>query len=121
MSESGSVITANDPAHAGTAKVIYILYLVGWVFAGIVHVIGVILAYVNRDSAPSWLQSHYEVQIRTFWIGLLFGVISLVTTMIFIGWLLALLTVIWWTARCIKGLKLVFEGVPYDNPTTWLW
>jgi uncharacterized membrane protein len=69
MSESGSVTSANDPAHAGTAKIIYILYLVGWVIPGIVHIIGVILAYVNRDVAPAWLQTHYELQIRTYGLG----------------------------------------------------
>jgi uncharacterized membrane protein len=121
MSESGSVITANDPAHAGTAKVIYMLFLLGWIIPIIVHIIGVTLAYVNRDTAPAWLRTHYELQIRTFWIGLLFFIISLVTTMIYIGWLLAFLTVIWWTVRCVKGLKAVFDGVPYDNPTAWLW
>ncbi|HEV2335302.1 MAG TPA: hypothetical protein VGS13_07385 [Stellaceae bacterium] len=121
MSESGSIVSANDPAHSGTAKVVYVLYLIGWIIPGIVQIIGVILAYVNRDSSPAWLQTHYEMQIRTFWIGLLFGVISLLTTMIYIGWLLVVLTVIWWTIRCIKGLKLIFEGSPYDDPTTWLW
>ena len=55
------------------------------------------------------------------WIGLLYFFISLITTMILIGWLVLVLMIIWWIIRCVKGLKALFEGVPYANPTTWLW
>ena len=120
MSQSG-VVSTNDPTEAGTAKVIYILYLVGMVVPAIVPIIGVIFAYVNRESAPAWLQTHYTMQIRTFWIGLLFFVISLVTVYIYIGYLLGLLTLIWWIVRCAKGLKALFDGVPYADAETWLW
>jgi uncharacterized membrane protein len=120
VSESGSAVSVTQD-RAGTAKAVYVLYIVGWVIPIIAQIVGVILAYTNRDDAPAWLRTHYQFQIRTFWIGLLFGIISLVTTLIFIGWLLMLLTLIWMTVRCAKGLKLIFEGAPYDNPETWLW
>ena len=115
-----AVVTANDPAEAGTAKTIYILYLVGLI-VGITGIIGVIMAYVNRSDAPLWVQSHYQVQIRTFWIGLLYGIVSFLTTFILIGFLLALFTLVWWIVRCAKGLKAASAGAPYDNPTSWLW
>jgi uncharacterized membrane protein len=51
------------------AMVIYILYLVPF---GVTHIVGLVLAYVSRESAPDWLRSHYTFQIRTFWIGLLY-------------------------------------------------
>ncbi len=120
MSESGSAVSATQDK-TGTVKAIYVLYIVGWVIPFIAQIVGVILAYINREDAPAWLQTHYQLQIRTFWIGLLFGVISLVTTLIFIGWLLMLLTLIWMTIRCAKGLKLIYEAAPYDNPESWLW
>jgi uncharacterized membrane protein len=120
VSESGSVVDAHEEK-TSTAKVIYILYVVGWAIPIIAQIVGVIFAYVNRDDAPAWLQTHYQLQIRTFWIGLLFGVISLVTTTIYIGYPLMLLTLIWMTIRCAKGLKTIFDGEPYQNPETWLW
>ncbi len=120
MSDSGSAVNAVEEKTA-TAKAIYILYIAGWLIPIIAQIVGVILAYINRDDAPTWLQTHYQLQIRTFWIGVLFFVISLVTTMILIGWLLMLLTLIWMTIRCAKGLKLVYAAAPYDNPETWLW
>jgi uncharacterized membrane protein len=120
MSDSGSVIDAHEEK-TSTAKVIYILYVVGWAIPIIAQIVGVIFAYVNREDAPAWLRTHYQLQIRTFWIGLLFAVISLVTTMFYIGYLLMLLTLIWMTIRCAKGLKAIFDGEPYENPETWLW
>jgi len=120
VSESSLVVSANNPSEAGTAKTVYILYLVGLV-VGVTSIVGVVMAYVNRDSAPEWVQTHYRVQIRTFWIGVLYGVISMVTMMIVVGFLLGLFTLIWWIVRCAKGLKLLGQGAAYENPATWLW
>ncbi len=121
---SQSDMTANKPAEADMAKIIYVLYLVGWVIPIVPPIIGLIMAYINRVGAQAWAQSHYQFQIRTFWIGLLVTVISvLIATYIFnfIGWFIFLLIMIWWIIRCVKGLKAVFEGAPYANATTWLW
>jgi uncharacterized membrane protein len=120
MSDTGSVVNAHEEK-TSTAKAVYILYIVGWAIPIIAQIVGVIFAYVNREDAPAWLRTHYELQIRTFWIGVLFAVISLVTTTIYIGWVLMLLTLVWMTIRCAKGLKAIFDGEPYENPETWLW
>jgi uncharacterized membrane protein len=124
VSDSGSVVDAHEEKTA-TAKAIYILYIVGWAIPIIAQIVGVIFAYVNREDAPAWLHSHYQLQIRTFWIGVLALVVSWaiiwLTSVIFIGWLLMLLTLIWMTIRCAKGLKELFDGEPYENPETWLW
>jgi uncharacterized membrane protein len=73
-----------DPAEASTAQIVYALYLVGLV-VGITPIVGVIMAYVNRAEAPEWVQTHYRLQIRTFWIGLLYGLIGGLTCMIIVG------------------------------------
>jgi len=114
------VDAGSNPADGGTAKIIYILYLVGLV-VGITPIVGVIMAYVNRSEAPFWVQTHYQVQIRTFWIGLLYGLIAAVTSIIFIGFIVALFTLVWWIVRCAKGLSSAGNGMPYPNPTSWLW
>jgi uncharacterized membrane protein len=120
VSESSGIVSAHNPAEAGTAKVIYILYLFGLV-VGITPIVGLIMAYVNRPDASDWVQTHYRMQIRTFWIGLLYGVVSMVTMMIGIGFLLGLFTLIWWIVRCAKGLKLLGQGLAYEDSATWLW
>ena len=104
---------------AGTAKVVYILYLVS-LLIGVTSIIGLIIAYVNRGDAPAWLESHYRYQIRTFWIGLLYGLISMALLIVYVGFILAVAAVIWWIARCAVGLKYAARGEPLPNPASWL-
>lgn len=99
--------------------VVYILYLTGFV-VGITPLIGVIMAYINRSAAPAWLQTHYSLQIRTFWIGLLLSIVGAITALIFIGWLVLLATAIWYIARCVKGLMHLQREEAYPDPATWL-
>jgi uncharacterized membrane protein len=101
------------------AKAVYILYLVS-IVVGITGIIGVILAYVNRDEAPQWLKSHYQFLIRTFWIGLLFSVIGAILMIVLIGWIVIIFTLIWLIIRCAKGLQLLDKKQPHPDPTTWM-
>ena len=84
-------------------------------------IIGVIMAYLYRAEAPEWVLTHYRFQIRTFWIGLLYAFLSLLTAIILVGFLFAAFTFVWWIVRSVKGLKLLTQGAAYDHPTTWLW
>jgi uncharacterized membrane protein len=99
------------------AMVIYILSLVP---AGITHLVGVILAYVSRPTAPDWLKTHYTLQIRTFWIGLLYFVIACVLCVILIGIPLLLAVVVWFVIRCAIGLSRLSRGEAYPAPESWL-
>jgi uncharacterized membrane protein len=103
----------------GMAKVVYILYLAS-ILVGLTSIIGVVIAYINKDEAPEWLKSHYQFQIRTFWIGILYTFIGLLTSIILIGWLVLLFTLIWFIIRCIKGIQLLDKKTACPNPTTWM-
>jgi len=111
---------ATDPREGETAKIIYILYLVSLV-VGLTAIVGVVMAYMNRADAPAWVATHYRLQIRTFWIGLLYALISAVTIFVLIGFLFALFTLVWWIVRCAKGMQRLSRGQAYENPATWLW
>lgn len=100
-------------------KLIYILYLVG-VVVGITSLVGVIMAYINKNDAPEWMQSHYQYQIRTFWIGLLYVFISALLMVVVIGFLLLLGYYVWLIVRCVKGLKALEQNQPIANPKIWL-
>ncbi|WP_299194872.1 DUF4870 domain-containing protein [uncultured Amphritea sp.] len=102
----------------GNAKLIYILYLASLVF-GITGLVGLIMAYINKDDASDWLKTHYQWQIRTFWMGLLYTVIGLITTSILIGFLILLLNLIWFIIRCVKGLSALEKQQPLPQPTSW--
>jgi uncharacterized membrane protein len=105
--------------NGGTANIIYILYLVA-IAVPITSIVGVIMAYVNRSNAPPWLQSHYRFQIRTFWIGTLYGLIGSVLVKLVIGFAVLLFVLVWWIVRCVKGMRALGEHRPVDNPTSWM-
>jgi uncharacterized membrane protein len=111
-------VTAERTGNPDTAKIIYILYLVGLV-NGITIIVGVIMAYVYRDGAPDWLRTHYESQIRIFWIGLLYCAIAGILTFILIGVLLYVLIAVWWIVRCVKGLKHLDQRGAYPDYQGW--
>jgi uncharacterized membrane protein len=104
------------------AFVVYILYLahfvpvIGWVAT----IVGLVLAYVERPTAPDWLKSHYTFQIRTFWIGLLFWCVSIFLCLILIGIPLLLATWIWFIVRCALGLSRLLRAEAYPTPESWV-
>ena len=108
-----------DGAAGKTANLIYILYLASLIF-GITAIIGVVMAYLNRDDAPEWVKSHYTFQIRTFWIGLLFGLIGAFTLVFLVGWLIMLFVAVWWIVHCVKGMKFISANKPCPDPTSWM-
>ena len=105
-------------ANTTIPNVIYVLYLLALV-NGVTAVVGVVMAYIYRDGAPEWLRTHYELQIRTFWMALLIGAIGVVLSWVFIGIPILLALAVWWIIRCVKGLRFVGERAPYPNYLGW--
>jgi uncharacterized membrane protein len=101
-----------------SARIVYILYLVG-LAVGITAVVGLVMAYMNHDAAPDWLKTHYRYQIRTFWIGVVYGIVSSILVVKLIGVVLLAVLVIWWIVRCVKGLKALETKAAIENPARW--
>ena len=94
------------------AMVVYILQALGF-FNGITWIVGVIIDYVKKDEAAgTWLESHYRWQIRTFWWGLLWGVIGSILLLILVGWFVLVATGIWIIYRIVKGALYLNDGKP---------
>ena len=67
------------------ATVVYALQAAGF-FTGIAWIVAVVIDYVKIDDAKgTWLESHFRWQIRTFWWGLLWGMIGAILTLVVIG------------------------------------
>ena len=107
-----------SPVNTTMPTVIYVLYLAS-LLMGITALIGVILAYVNKGTNSAIIESHYQFQIRTFWIGLLYLIASWLLIFIVIGWLVLLFFFIWLIVRCAKGIKLLNQQQPIPDPTSW--
>ena len=80
-------------------------FLIGWP-----SIIAVILNYVKRSEARgTWLASHFDWQIRTFWFGLLWVslcVLFIIGTLgigILIAWLPLGFITVWFIYRIIRG------------------
>ena len=102
------------------ANINYILYVIGLV-VGITSIVALVLAYINRsDAQGTWVESHFTWQIRTFWIGILYTAIGLVTVFIFIGIIVLILKAVWMIIRIVKGWSALNKNEPIPNPDTWL-
>lgn len=110
---------ANDPADGKLANLIYILYLASLIF-GLTAIIGIVMAYINRGEGAPWVDSHYRFQIRTFWIGILFFVVAIITAPVLLGYLIALFLLFWWIIRCAKGMMYLSRGQAYPDPAGWM-
>ncbi|MEJ6782130.1 DUF4870 family protein [Aminobacter sp. Piv2-1] len=100
-------------------QVIYVLYLAGLVI-GVSGIVGIILAYMNRGKAGGFVETHYTWLIRTFWIGLLYALVSFMLIFVFIGFILMFAVAVWFIVRCIMGLQAVGRGEAIKNPESWL-
>lgn len=98
---------------------VYVLYGVGY-FTGISALVGVIIAHVKVDEADPMLRSHYQFQIRTFWIGLLYFAIGALLSMVLIGIPVLIWWFVWTLVRIVKGGLLLMEYKPIANPGSWL-
>jgi uncharacterized membrane protein len=101
------------------AFVVYLAYLGSILFQPLVFV-GIVLAYIQRETAPDWLKAHYTYQVRTFWIGLLYLAVSVLLCFVLVGFLLLLGCLAWWIVRCALGIDRILRRQPPANPLSWL-
>mgnify|MGYP001231132169 CR=1 FL=1 len=83
--------------------VIYILYALS-AFVGFTAMAAIIINYIKKaDVQGTFLESHYRWQIRTFWFGLLWGIIGVATSIFLIGFVILAINSIWLLYRVVKG------------------
>jgi uncharacterized membrane protein len=99
------------------ALIVYILLLIPFSL-GITHIVGLVIAYTNRDTAPEWLKSHYTFQIRTFWLGMAYLLGAGLSVFLLIGFVLVPAVAVWYIVRCALGLSRLMRGEAYPDPRT---
>ncbi len=129
-----SATAAPAPSLITVAHVVYALHTVSLVIGafgaatvvgaflfGWPSIIGVIVNYVKRGEARgTWLESHFQWQIRTFWYALLWalltGLISLLLAPVLIGFLtfplLLFVLGVWAIYRIARGWLALRDGKP---------
>ena len=101
------------------ALAIYVLYAIGY-FTGVSALIGVVIAHVKVEDSDPVLRSHYQFQIRTFWIGFMYLVIGSVLSLVLIGIPILIWWFVWSLIRITKGFIAINEHRPVANPRSWL-
>src|SRR5436853_4576709 len=113
MAEENAVVA--DPKmkeNITLTHVIYGLYGASLVM-GFTSIVAIVLNYIKReDIAGTFLESHFRWQIRTFWFGLLWGVIGAVLLLVLVGYFVLLADAIWIIYRIVKGWLNLSENRP---------
>jgi len=112
--DAGSGKTSEELAALKTiAQVVYILQALSFMF-GVTALVGLIINYVKREDAVGTVyQSHFDWQIRTFWWGLLWGVLGcLLIIALGLGFLMLFVAWVWAIYRVVKGWLKLIEGKP---------
>ncbi len=108
-----------DSGSKGNSNLIYILYLVGCVI-GPAAIVGIIMAYMGKGKGDALTDNHATNQINIFWKFVLYMVVSMILTMVVIGILTMLASIVWFIIRNIKGMQALSAGQPVANPGSWL-
>ena len=100
--------------------IVSLLYLSSAVL-GVTAIVGVVLAYVWKgETHADWESSHYQYLIRTFWIGLIGALVSLVLMIALIGFLTMIAVGVLVLVRCVLSLVNAQKRQPMPNPDTWI-
>jgi uncharacterized membrane protein len=90
--------------------VVYVLQALSFLW-GVTALVGVVISYVKRDDARGTIyESHFDWQIKTFWWGLLWGVVGVATIWLLVGFFVLFAAWVWAIYRVIKGWLKLNEG-----------
>jgi uncharacterized membrane protein len=112
--DAGSGKSSEELAALKTiTQVVYALQALSFMF-GVTALVGLIVNYVKRDDAMGTVyQSHFDWQIRTFWWGLLWGVLGcLLIIALGLGLVILFVAWVWAIYRVVKGWLKLIEGKP---------
>jgi uncharacterized membrane protein len=94
------------------AMVVYALQAAGF-FVGLTWIVAVVMNYVKKDEvAGTWLESHFRWQIRTFWFGLLWGVVGALLAIVVVGFAVLFAAAVWIIYRIVKGWLNLNDNKP---------
>lgn len=110
--------TVTDDARIADAKrlatICYALYAASCL-VGMTAIAAIIVNYLKRDDvAGTWVASHFEWQIKTFWYTLVGAFVSWLLMFILIGFPMLLAVGVWAIYRIVKGWLALNDGKAVD-------
>ena len=121
LPEISKDLDSGKPAPLGAKKdieithVIYGLMAAGYVTGGLGTLAAIILNYIKLDEVKGTpLEGHFRWQMRTFWWGMLWAVLSMMLMFVVIGFITIFAVVIWHIYRIAKGWMRLNDGKQMD-------
>jgi len=102
------------------ALIVYVLYFASYFVGGTTALVGVVIAHLQIAESDPLLRTHYQWQIRTFWIGLLYLTVGVLLLIVFIGFAILVFWFVWTLVRTIKGVLALNENRPIAKPKSWM-
>ncbi len=113
--ETEAATDTADKAKKNLAQLVYILQAVSLVI-GLSAIIGIVVNYVKRgEVAGTWVASHFNWQIKTFWFALMGTVIGALLLDLGIGGLILLVVAVWYIYRIVRGWLALNDGKPLPD------
>ncbi len=98
------IIPVNEDQAKSLTLLVYVFLALGFFTGGLTWIAGVVINHIKQDSVRgSWYASHFRWQMRTFWYGLLWYVLSAPLFLILIGWPAWCAVTIWVIYRVVRG------------------
>ncbi len=92
--------------------VVYGLQALSFLY-GVTALVAIIINYVKRDDVRGTLyESHFDWQIRSFWWGLVWGLVGLALVVVLLGFPILLAAWLWMVYRVVKGWLRLNDGKP---------
>ena len=118
MSEIHSENDVVDPLAMSKKMVatVYLCQALTFMLAGLPLIVGVVINFIGRNEAQgTWLESHFNWQIKTTWVVLAGFALSGATFYMGVGMFILLITVIWMVYRITLGWYALTDNKPIGN------
>lgn len=114
-------ISQNNPEKLDSLKkltaTVYLCQVLAFALAGLPLLVGVVINFINRkDVQGTWLESHFNWQIKTVWLSLAGFALSGLTLEIGIGFYILISTVLLLVYRIVIGWTALTAEKPLTTP-----
>ena len=103
----------DDAQRAELRKYVFAVYILQALYfvVLITPVIGLVINYTKADDVRgSWLESHFRWQRSTFWYGVLWTLLGVISIPIFIGYAVLAGVTVWLIYRIARGWINLIDG-----------
>ncbi|ESQ88593.1 hypothetical protein ABAC460_14980 [Asticcacaulis sp. AC460] len=114
----------------GMAMLVYALLFFMALTIGLTGVVAlIIVTFADSDKTPDWIKSHYQFQVRTFWMGIVPTFLTFFLSQFLVRtyqvqpiymFFVVMPILAWVAGRCAMGFNHLLYGRPYPNPKAWV-